>query len=171
MRLQNIVMARRVARMAVEGLTNGEIALKTGMSMRWVAYVLKDKRVTEEVDRLVRATDATVIELLEEGERKAAATLGEALDATAPDGSPLWDIRIKAAVRFLDAAGRRGKPADKIETQMLSLTGDAAKAALVNALRDPGVRAFLAAQPELRAQLLPEPDDVPVLDSLPTPGA
>jgi len=86
------------------------------------------------------------LELLEDGllagELAALEVMQAALTANDSNGKPDWDIRIKAAARFLDAAGRRGKPVEQTEAKVLSISGsldDAIKAAL----HDPTVREML----------------------------
>jgi hypothetical protein len=152
---RSYILVKRVARLVVRGLNQEQIGKALKRTRKQVNEVLAHPDCEAEIERLLEATGARIEDQLVEGEREAAQTLRDALEATESDGSPNWEVRIKAAVRFLDAAGRRGKPADRVEQRTLTLTGDAAQAAVAAALRDPGVRQWLDAQPDLKQQLLP----------------
>jgi hypothetical protein len=164
-----MAQVRHIARLVALGKGPVRIAQELGLASRTVSYILADPRCEEEVRKLLDATDEFVHEKLLEGERHAAATLKEALDATQEDGTPNWDVRLKAAIRFLDSAGRRGRPVERVESQEVQLTGDAAALALANALRDPGVRTWLDAHPQTKQQLLAPPE--PSNGKQPTPAA
>lgn len=63
-------------------------------------------------------------------------------------------VRFDAQQHLLNMAGEPGKPTDRSESKRLSLSGEAGAAALIaNALRDPGVRALLQTNPELKGLL------------------
>lgn len=85
--------------------------------------------------------------ILLEGERRAAAALVEALDATTRDGKPAWQTRVMAATTLLDRAGNRGKAVEKQQvasvTAHVSANTPGVEDALKKALRDPGVRMWL----------------------------
>lgn len=126
---------------------------------------------------------------LAEGEREAALTLIAALSSETHQGKPHWTVRIQAAQSLLDRAGTRGKA---IERQQIAqgvvtthlkggtLPQGGVEEALRNALRDPGVRAWLKAEGKtelltaetiieeavVSAQLVLEPPDEETPDQL-----
>lgn len=146
------------------GFTQQEIAKSLGISAANAGEYLGSAPVREEMQRLLDLADA---QFVEEGllvaEQRAVSTLNKLLD---DDDS---EVRLKAAVTLLDRAGKRGPVAQRVESTQLALTGDAAQTALANALRDPGVRAFLASQPELRQQVAAQVQEIALLPPPPEP--
>lgn len=145
---------RRIARLTVAGFSLKEIAEQLGYAS--ASAITRDYQAAEtqeEVVRLLSVTEDLILEDLFAAERKAIRVLDALLDDPDPK------IRLGAAVQALDRAGKRGKPVEKVEQSTLTLTGDAAKVAVANALRDPGVRKLLDERPQLRAQLLLEASD------------
>lgn len=108
---------------------------------------------------------------LAEGERAAAETLIEALGAETPQGKPHWTVRVQAAQSLLDRAGARGKAIERqqiaqagVVTHLkgISASGNVEEA-LRNALRDPGVRAWLKSEGKmelLSAETAPEGEEI-----------
>lgn len=101
----------------------------------------QDPEFVEALQNLVEKHDALMSEELLEGELEALATVREGLLANDTKGNPDWDARLRAAFRLLDAAGRRGKPAEKSENTITTVGSGSGE--LAEALNDPAVRAWL----------------------------
>ena len=87
------------------------------------------------------------------GERKAIATMLEAMSASTPVRKrvkgetkivlqPDWPTRMRAAERMLDMRGQRGKPVERQEIKQETITGDLTQA-ITAALADPGMQGYL----------------------------
>lgn len=148
---------RRIARLAALGLTVGEIAAEAHVGVARVRIALNYSDVQARVKALQDDADALIKDALTDGELVAAEVLYDLMKNAADER-----VRLQAAVQFLDRTGTRGAPVERISQQSVQLTGDAAQLALVNALRDPGVQAWLKSErPDLVQKLLtpPPPND------------
>lgn len=138
---------RRIALMAAHGKPQTEIAQEIGRDRTTVSRILNKPEVAALVEQFMVKSEMALEEILVKGEKRAAETLVELL------GAESTDVRLKAAIRLTDMAGRSGKPAERVQVQSVKLTGDAAEAALAQAIRDPGVRAWLAANPSVESDV------------------
>lgn len=158
---------KRVARLVASGMSLREVAKHLGLTRAHVGAIAREAGFQQLVQDFVESNDTFVREGLLEGERAAINFMLNLIEN--PDADE--ELRFKAAHTLLDRAGARGKPVERVESKSLQLSGDAAQAALANALRDPGVRSYLEANPQVAKALLgPAPSDPPP-DSAPNPPA
>ena len=101
----------------------------------------------EDVQEYCLLLSGKLEEQLEDLEREAVPIARDLLHDPDPD------IRYRTYTDLLNRMGKRGKPLEKSESQSLNLEGDAVQAALLTALRDPGVRAWLTANPNIKEQI------------------
>ncbi len=149
--------------------TAAELKLPPGSVRKW-----HNEPLFLEALRAATVEHAELIEaMLLVGEREAAKTMIDALSAQTKNGEPAWQIRVTAAMNLLDRKGNRGKAIDRQQVASVNTeikaTGDV-EGALRNALRDPGVRAWLKETNGLAtyltgaetedAVIIPEPDDL-----------
>lgn len=131
------------------GSTPGEVAEKLRMSPATITGWRQLPLFKKELSVAVAEHSDLVTAVLLHGERKAAETLIGALHAETPQGKPHWLVRVDAAKSLLDRSGKRGKAIDRQQVAVADVTnGDMGKE-IVAALRDPGVRAWLAKEPAL----------------------
>ncbi|MCI0349067.1 MAG: hypothetical protein L0Z53_06540 [Acidobacteriales bacterium] len=151
-------MKRRIARLTALGLTAAEIGDELGLTTELVLRAQTYSDVVERVKALQDDADALIRDALADGELVAAETLYNLMKTAQNE-----KVRLEAAVQFLDRMGLRGPIEQRINQRTVQLTGDAAQAALVQALRDPQVREWLTNErPDLRAKLLgPAPEPAP----------
>jgi hypothetical protein len=133
----------RAARLRAIGVPKKEVAKMVGRSYGTVAEWERGDEFCSKIEEYVGQHAAALEAALLEGEKAAVATLIGALDAEDGNGQPDWNTRTKAAIRFLEMQGQRGKPIEKQIQQQTTLTGDVNKL-LESALRDPAVRAIIA---------------------------
>ena len=151
------VWHKRIAQLYIQGYTLEQIARTVGgardqkhpSTRQYIWKVLQDPLMQDYIATL----QSSVEEKLEVLEHEAAARASELLDA------PDLEIQYKMVVDALNRAGKRGKPVERSISATPTFTLPPEEA-LANMLADPGVRAQLAANPDLRAKLLPpgEPD-------------
>lgn len=150
---------RRIAIMAAKGISRVKIAEVMELDPVSVWRVLNKPEVAALIERLIPEYEERLEALLEKGERIAHEFLIEVITM---EEAPLSE-RIKAAFKMSDMKGERGKPVERAQQQLqiAHLQGDAAQVAAINALRDPGVRALLAQDPQtldaVRTQLASTP--------------
>ena len=134
----------RAARLIAVGMTRNDVAGRLSIDIstlrRWHT---DDEEFRAEIEDCANRMADQIEAALLEGERKAALVIDEAMEAINPEGDPDWNVRLKAAMSLLDRQGRRGKAVDKVESKTMELTGDVNEL-LRNALRDPGMRPYLA---------------------------
>ena len=136
--VSSYALQRRIARLVALGLTQTEVAHELGISTQTVHLALQKPDIAARVKALQDDADAMIREALADGELVAAEVLYNLMKTAQNE-----KVRLEAAVQFLDRMGIRGQPIERIHQQTVQLTGDAAQAMLVNALRDPGVQRFL----------------------------
>lgn len=144
---------KRVARLVASGMGLRDVAKQLNLTRSQVLQISRDPGFEAMVREFVENNDTFVRDGLLDGERAAInfmLNLIEREDAAE-------ELRFKAALTLLDRAGSRGKPVERVESKALTLSGDAAQAALANALRDPGVRSYLDANPQVAKALLISP--------------
>lgn len=141
---------KRVARLVASGMHPRDIAKQIGLTRAHIYAIAKEPGFQEMVQDFVANNDTFVREGLLEGERSAINFMVNLVENESADE----ELRFKAAHTLLDRAGARGKPVERVESKSLQLSGDAAQAALANALRDPGVRSWLEANPQVAKALL-----------------
>ena len=146
-------LKRRIARLAALGLTSAEIGRELHITTSLVNRALQYSDVKARIQALQDDADAVIKEALTDGELVAAEVLYDLMKNASNE-----KVRLEAAVQFLDRTGTRGQPVERIQQQSVTLTGDAAQVAFVNALRDPGVQAWLRDErPDLLQKLLTSP--------------
>lgn len=155
-----------VQRLAARRLGGGQPMITVAEEMK-VPY--STIRAWAKMPEVARAIEEATIEhehlveaMLLDGERAAANTLLEALDAVNGKGEPDWKVRVAAALSLVDRAGSRGKPVERTQLQAMVAGKADVQEALSRALRDPGVRAWIAKDPQY-AKLLPAAEEVEVL--------
>ena len=148
-------LKRRIARLAALGLTSAEIGRELHISTSMVNRALQYSDVQARVKALQDDADAVIKEALTDGELVAAEVLYDLMKNATNE-----KVRLEAAIQFLDRTGSRGQPVERIQQQSVSLHGDAAQLALVNALRDPAVQMWLRdTRPDLLQKLLSPPTE------------
>lgn len=127
------------------GWSDTRVARELQLPVKVVKEWRKDARFELHVHEATQVQADLVEAMLVAGERQAAETLIEALTATSKTGSPMWKVRVDAALSLLDRAGQRGKAIDRqmIRASVSAPTEHDREAALRAALRDPGVRQWL----------------------------
>lgn len=144
--------------LAVQYLAGGESPAAVAARLRIKRGELKKWELTGEFARALAEAviehQALVSAALLEGEKRAAEVLVAALSAETKDGRPYWPIRMGAAVELLDRAGERGKAVEKQMVSAHVVQGNVGDA-VAQALKDPGVRAWLDDHPEMKAKVLP----------------
>ena len=146
-------LKRRIARLAALGLTSTEIGRELHITTSLVNRALKYSDVQARIQALQDDADAVIKEALTDGELVAAEVLYDLMKSATNE-----KVRLEAAIQFLDRAGTRGQPIERIQQHSIELKGDAAQVALVNALKDPGVQAWLKeSRPDLLQKLLSPP--------------
>jgi hypothetical protein len=156
----------RAALLSVTGKAPQEIADRLAIPKSTVLTWLARKDVKLYMDLLVEDHAAIVGQELLKGELEAVDTVRAALSATTDSGKPDWNVRLRAALRLLDAAGARGKPVEQVEQKTVQFHGNVDEA-LTRALLDPAVQEVLKRTPSLAKAVpaLPEgavPPTVPV---------
>ena len=144
------------------GMKNREVAEKCGVSVNMLRLWRADPAFQAELQALVERHVEYIEDRLLEGELEAVEVLKEALGATKTvkgKAVPDWFVRLQAAMRLLDAQGRRGKPVEKVQQETIHYQGNVEEA-LVKALRDPVVRAWVEEQ-----NLLPQAVPLSVTDA------
>lgn len=148
-----------------EGRVATELKLPKAIVKKWMRDVPAFIRAYQEAV----VTHRDVVEaMLLVGEREAARTLIEALDATKSDKTPNWVVRVQAAMSLMDRAGERGRATEKQQVAQVTAHVKAdghAEEALRRALRDPGVRSWLKESGQLAA--LEEPAQIESITSAP----
>lgn len=134
----------------------------------WTSWV-KDPAFIAAISTRLHRLDQLVEDNLKDGEAQASATLIAALGAETPvkhkDGKirmhPNWEVRVRSAISLLDRRGERGKPVERVQAATQNWNVTEVRSELSQALADPAVRAFLAADPvfaeRLRQELLQLP--------------
>ena len=146
-------LKRRIARLAALGLTAAEISRELHITPALANRALQYSDVQQRVKALQDDADAIIKEALTDGELVAAEVLYDLMKNAKNE-----KVKLEAAIQFLDRTGSRGQPVERIQQHTTNLTGDAAQVALVNALRDPGVQAWLRdSRPDLLQKLLAAP--------------
>lgn len=149
-----------IQRLAIKHLASGwsedrvaaELKVAKGAIRKWRGY---DPEFREELEKAVLSHADLVEAMLVEGERKAAETLIQALQAETR-GAPNWSVRLNAALSLLDRAGQRGRAVEKQQiAQVVARAQPDVEDALRRALRDPGVRSWLKNSEKDLAKLLP----------------
>lgn len=116
--------------------------LPTGVVRKWQK---NDPKFVMAYQQAVVHQADLVEALLLVGEREAARTLIEALEAKRGD-QPNWPVRVQAAMSLMDRAGERGRATEKQQVAQVTAHVQAnagSEEALRRALRDPGVRTWL----------------------------
>lgn len=145
---------RLVAKLHVQGLSAAEIAdrmplNRNGRKMpRQNVWAMLQ---TEPLQEYIAALSRSMEEKLGELEHEALPVARDLLYDPDPD------IRYKTYTDLLNRMGKRGKPAERVMTQGVTLQGDL-NAYIAGVLADPGVEHLLASQPELKAKLLANPE-------------
>lgn len=132
-------------------------------SKMWGEWV-RDPNFLAAVEAKIGRLESLVEAGLKEAELDAVATLHQALGAEVPvkqQGGrikylPDWSNRIRAAISLLDRRGERGKPVERVQQANFNFNTPEIRNELVTALADPGVRAFLDADPEFAARFRKE---------------
>lgn len=132
---------RRAIRLLATATPIREICTKLDVTAHTFRGWRAEPEFQQALDDLIEKHDAIMSENLLEGELEALRVVRDGLGALDQKGEPAWDIRMKAAFRLLDAAGRRGKPAEKSEAVVTTVSQGNEELAM--ALRDPSVRAWL----------------------------
>lgn len=152
-------MERLAARLLSMGKNYVETAEACGVSTQTIKNWEQKPLFQEHVEKLMEERFSALEEVLLDGEQQAVLVLMDALKAVRLAGQkgnritvPDWKTRLAAAFRLLDAAGKRGKPVERVQSQHTEISGDITEA-LTAALRDPGVQKFMKEQKIL---LLPE---------------
>lgn len=153
-------MKRRIARLAALGLTSAEIGRELHVATAFVNRAMQYSDVQARIQALQDDADALIKDALTDGELVAAEVLYDLMKTAKNE-----KVRLEAAIQFLDRTGQRGQPIERIQQHSVTLTGDAAQLAFVNALRDPAIQAWLRDdRPDLLQKLLSapvEPEHVP----------
>lgn len=150
-------LKRRIARLAALGLTSAEIGRELHITTSMVNRALQYSDVQARVKALQDDADAVIKEALTDGELVAAEVLYDLMKNASNE-----KVRLEAAIQFLDRTGSRGQPVERIQQQSVTLHGDAAQVALVNALRDPAIQEWLKQdRPDLLQKLLLPPQETP----------
>lgn len=172
-------MITPIQHLAVRYLAAGWSDMKTATELKLTPGIIKAWKRQPEFLNAVQSAALHHAELLESmllhGEMKATETLIEALRAETKGGQPAWQVRVMAAMNLMDRAGKRGKAIDRAQVASVSTDIKApaeVEHALRNALRDPGVRAWLQETGSLGALLsgAETAEDAPLaLESSPIP--
>jgi hypothetical protein len=123
-----------------------DICRKLDITMPTLRSWRREDEFNAAYEELVEKHDSLMSGELLEGELEALKIAREALHAYDKEGSPNWEIRLRASFRLLDAAGRRGKPAEKVEQTTNTTVVSRHENELAEALRDPTVRAWIEKQ-------------------------
>jgi hypothetical protein len=149
---------RLVAQRLGAGQTLVDVAEAMRLPYATVRKWSKDEAVAQAIEEATIEHTQLVEAMLLAGERAAANTLLEALEAVDGKGQPNWKVRVTAALSLVDRAGSRGKPVERTQLQAMVAGKADVQEALERALRDPGVRAWIQSDPEY-AQLLPRGEE------------
>lgn len=145
-----LIMVRRVCRLYNSGTTMLEIARKVQKDVKTVYRMVQSPEGEEYFLFLNKGVEDKLLEL----EQMALEVKKRVLEEGLLGDLDMLKLADASATDILNRAGKRGKPTDTSESKTLTLTGDAAAVAIANALRDPGVRAVIEADPALRDRLL-----------------
>jgi hypothetical protein len=173
-----VVCARELSKGRKATDVRKQYMIEASMWKQWI----KDPMFTNAVSRRLHRLDQLVEDNLKDGEAQASATLIAALGAETPvrhkDGKvrmhPNWEVRVRSAISLLDRRGERGKPVERVQAATQNWNITEVRSELSQALADPAVRAFLAADPafaeRLRQELrqLPPAQEAPCPDSAPS---
>lgn len=145
-------------RLAAQRLGAGQPAIDVAEAMKipysTVRAWMRNPEVAQAIEEATIEHSQLVEAMLLAGERAAANTLLQALEAVNGKGEPDWKTRVAAALSLVDRAGSRGKPVERTQLQAMVAGKADVQEALARALKDPGVRAWIAKDPEY-AKLLP----------------
>jgi hypothetical protein len=148
---------RDAARLLARGMSNKTVAELMGVSLQQINKIAADPYTLEWIAK-VRADG---LGLAAEGLKRGAAIGYDVLEELAVSAES-EEVKLKAAIALVQQDGLTGKPTERQELKGTFQKVDVA--AIANALRDPGVRAFLEQHPDLRAQvqkaLPPAPSNV-----------
>lgn len=138
----------RAARLAAVGYKPAQIEAELHISKGRVAEWFRTVSFQAEVAKLQERHDELIQDHLLAAELLAVKRLMELMV------SEDEEIALKAAIEALNRRGTRGAPVQKQKIESLSAVLHGGDSALVaHALRDPGVRAFLESNPDLKAQV------------------
>lgn len=138
---------RAVIRHLAAGLTPLEVAdLVRGVTPAKIKRWFRSRAFKDAV-RGAATHEGAIEDFLSYGEEVAVLTAIEVMsNAVDGKGRPDYKTRLEAAIELLNRKGQRGMPVQSTETKQLVVHGDMNKA-LDQALRDPGVKAWLDTQP------------------------
>lgn len=157
----------RAARLAALGYNARQVAKELHIKDGRVADWFRSVTFQNKVEELQSQHDELISDHLLAAELKAVRRLQQLMDSEDDE------IALKASVEALNRRGTRGAPVLKQKIEQFSAVLQGGDAALVaNALRDPGVRAFLESNPDLKAQVTKLlPPATPSNAELPVPAA
>lgn len=140
----------RAARLAALGYSATQIAKELHAGGDTVAAWFRNVGFLEKIRELQEHHDDLVESHLLKLELKAVKRLDELMDSEDDK------VALTAAVESLNRMGKRGSPITKARIEQLSANVSNPDVLIAMALRDPGVRAFLERNPDLKQKLLPK---------------